>query len=390
MRYNATKLFHQPADEPCLRSALVLTDTEQAKLLAVQKQIRDALKAGLAVAGQYLTTEEASGLKIPGDVRRVSFTPKFRTQGSMAYGTLNRPARPCQQIDLDDGIYVPMSIVQGVGPGIASDALFMICERILAALCRANGWLLDTSKSICIRVIVDAGSHVDLNIYAVPDVQLALVEKSFHAASAMDSRSHAARLDPNEIYVAHRKTGWEQSDPLELEDWYVEAARRHSGWTDLRRITRYLKAWRDERWDACALSSIILMVCAVEALDEANTPPIKGRDDDGLLVVARSLAGKLAGPVDNPVVRNKSLNGHWSVTERNGFELAARALRDELDTALNNEASSFGVVARIRRLFGFRVPDNANLVIPLSTMAQVRATTPSQAPAPKVGSQTSG
>nr|WP_312295649.1 CBASS cGAMP synthase [Brevundimonas diminuta] len=390
MRYNATKLFYQPHGEPCLRAALALTDQEHAKLMAAQKIIRDGLRSGLAAVSEFITSEEAHRLGVPESARRLGFAPKFRTQGSMAYGTLNRPAKAGQQIDLDDGMYVPMSMVQGVGPGIASHALFNICERILAIVCRQNAWSLDTSKSICIRVELDAGSHIDMNIYAVPDVQLSLVERSMNVAFAQDSRSEPVRLDPDEIYVAHRETGWEQSDPLELEDWYVAAAHRHSGWTDLRRITRYLKAWRDQRWDACSLSSIVLMVCAVEALDEANTPPIKGRDDDGLLVVARALPGKIAGRIANPVVDDKSLNDHWTLSDRNAFELGARALRDELDNSLNNESSCGGVVARIRKLFGARVPDNAALVTPIAVMSQIRDTPAQRNASPKVGSQTSG
>jgi len=215
------------------------------------------------------------------------------------------------------------------------------------------------------------------------------------ASRAMDSASLLAgprdlRLDPGEIYVAHRTKGWEQSDPLELEDWFVTAAARHAGWTDLKRITRYLKAWRDQRWDACSLSSIVLMVCAVQALNEANTPPVPGRDDDGLLVVVRALADKLGGNIENPVVEGRSLNDHWTATDRNHFQLSARAFREELDTALNNETSAGGVLGRILKLFGPRVPDDVSLVAPLAMIEAVRSTASTPAPSPRVGSQTSG
>ena len=198
------------------------------------------------------------------------------------------------------------------------------------------------------------------------------------------------RLDPDQVYVAHRRTGWEKSDPLELEDWFLDAVDRHAPWTDLRRIVRYLKAWRDERWDSCVLSSLTLMVCAVEALDEANTPPLKNRDDDGLLVVARALAGKFAGAVCNPVVQGRQLNDEWSVTDRNTFELSARVLRDELETALEQETTAGGVVVRLRRLFGSRMPDDTTLVAALPTISQIRNTPPKAVQSPKVGSSTSG
>lgn len=399
MRYNAHQLFHRPGNRPCLRHELIITDVQRDKLLNARRKIRAALRTGLQQVAAYLHPSEygliagAAGVAV--DARTLSLTPKFRTQGSWAYDTLNRPARRAQQLDLDDGMYIPMSIV-GLNPSIASSALFMVSERILAQLCRVEGWSLDTSKSICIRVEIDAESHLDLNIYAIPDAKLVLVEKAMNRA-AIRTLDHAAfsegpreiRLDPGEIYVAHRDDGWEASDPLELEDWFLNAAERHAAWTNLKRIVRYLKAWRDQRWDACTLSSIVLMVCAVEALDEANPRPTPNRDDDGLLVVARALSSKLAGRVMNPVVDDKPLNDHWSATDKNQFELSARALRQELETALNSETSPQGVVDRIIKLLGPRVPDDADLVIPLA-LAEVRSTVASIMPSPKVGSQTSG
>lgn len=401
MRYNAHKLFHRPGNQPCLRYELIITDDQRRKLLAARRKVRDALRFGLARAGEYLTASEygmvrnaASGLAV--DARSLSFSPKFRTQGSWAYDTLNRPARRCQQLDLDDGMYIPMSIV-GLNPAVASGALFLIAERILRALCDAEGWTLNATKSICLRIEIDDETHLDLNIYAIPDQKMVLVEKAFTASAnrAMDSASLLAgprdlRLDPSEIYVAHRTRGWEQSDPLELEKWFLTAAARHADWTDLKRITRYLKAWRDQRWDACSLSSIVLMVCAVEALDEANTPPVPGRDDDGLLVVVRALSEKLGGDIENPVVDGRLLNDHWEPTDQNHFQLSARAFREELDTALNGESSAGGVLGRILKLFGPRVPNDVALVTPLASIESVRSTASSLSPSPHVGAQTSG
>ena len=402
MRHNAHKLFYQPGDRPCFKAKLVITEPERQKLLECRRKIRAALRAGLKIAGAQLSRQEYYGDQFLAkasiyDARDRELHPRFRTQGSWAYDTLNRPCFPEQQIDLDEGMYLPMSIVEGA-PSVASRAIYQIVERILGALCKAEGWTLDTSKSICVRLIVDAETHVDVNIYAVPDTKLMLVEKraeealnkSLHMA-AMDSATvRLIRLNPQDIYVAHRNKGWERSDPLELEDWFVDACDRHAPWTDLRRIVRYLKAWRDHKLNDCCLSSLTLMVCAVEALDEANSPPVKGRDDDGLLVVARALAAKLASIVYNPVLKHLPLNDNWSTTEKGSFELAARALRDEMIAALEEEETCGGVVKRIRRALGSRVPDEPTLVIPLGVMDQIRATPARQVASPKVGSSTSG
>ncbi len=398
--YNATRLFYQTFPRASLKTELVLTDQQRAKLLACRKLIRAALREGLAKAASLLSRQDYYEPRFletasVADQRNAALHPRFKSQGSWVYDTLNRPAKACQQIDLDEGMYVPMSVLKGTHPVVASTALYRITETILGALCAKQGWTLDTSKDICIRLVVDAESHIDVNIYAVPDDQVERLEKAAVAAFgdmvAMDSAGvRLVRLDPDQVYVAHRQRGWERSDPLQLEDWFNDAVLRHRAWTDVRRIVRYLKAWRDQHWDRCALSSLTLMVCAVEALDEANTPPIPGRDDDGLLVAARALARKLAGQVFNPVVPDSQLNKEWSVQDRNAFELAARVLAAEMEAALKTETSAFGVVRRIRRLFGERVPDDASLVSPIAIVEQVRSTPAKQVASPKVGSSTSG
>jgi hypothetical protein len=61
--------------------------------------------------------------------------------------------------------------------------------------------------------------------------------------------------------LAHRDEGWKPSDPRKLEEWFRAAVRQHG--EQLRRVCRYLKNWRDNRWEGCRLSSIALMACTV-------------------------------------------------------------------------------------------------------------------------------
>lgn len=398
--YNATKLFYRPNGLPCLRTELVLTDAQTTKLKACQTKIRAALKEGLKQAATFVSPEEYYNEGYLSTARSQALVdqelrPRFRTQGSWVYDTLNRPAQTGQQIDLDDGMYVPMSIVEG-HPTVASAGLYRVVELILEKLCEVEGWSLDTSKNICVRVIIDREAHVDINIYAVPDDQLGRIEKRAMAKALTEDAAFSEetlqelRLESDQIYVAHRRKGWEQSDPLELEDWFKDAVARHSKWTDVTRIVRYVKAWRDQKWVSSSLSSLSLMVCVVEALDEANSPPTPNRDDDGLLVVARALPSKLASTIFNPVLDDKVLNGDWSLTDHNAYELAARGLRDEMAAALEAETTAGGVVARIRKLFGPRVPDDPALVSAAPLLSQIRSTQPRETPSPKVGSHTSG
>lgn len=395
MKYNAHRLFYRTDGGNCLRRELVITDPQREKLRDAQRKVRQALRLGLAMAGAYLQDDDRLAVRAAGiaDSRTLAFTPKFKTQGSWAYNTLNRPAQSGQQLDLDDGMYVPMSMVKG-SPALASTVLFSVVDHILDALCKAEGWTLFTKKNICVRVILDAEAHLDMNIYAIPDEKMVVLEKAMKSAgvNALDAataRTAPMHLDPKEIYVAHRKKGWEQSDPLQLEEWFLKAASRHSAWVDLRRVVRYLKAWRDLHWSECSLSSLILMVCAVEALDEAQNRPLSGRDDDGLLVVARALHHKLRGPIYNPVIKDRRLE-EWETLERSGFELKARVLMNEIDGALNRETDTANVVNRMRKLFGTRIPNDTSLVAVIASVAAVRSTEASPSPSPRVGSRTSG
>ena len=45
-----------------------------------------------------------------------SITPKFRIQGSWAYGTCNLPAKQGQEMDFDYGVYLPVRAFDGFNP----------------------------------------------------------------------------------------------------------------------------------------------------------------------------------------------------------------------------------------------------------------------------------
>jgi hypothetical protein len=102
------------------------------------------------------------------------------------------------------------------------------------------------------------------------------------------------------------------------------------------------------------------------------------------------LAVKLASAIYNPVVGDSKLNGEWATDERNQFELGARVLASEMEAAIQSETTTSGVVQRLRKLFGSRVPNDITLVSTTATIQQIRSTTPARAPSPKVGTSTSG
>ena len=112
------------------------------------------------------------------------------SSGVSAYGTCNVPAhQPPQEIDLDDGLFLPVSFLSCNGtlhPAVVSNGLFLAVERILAPLCEKKGWRLNRSKASCVRVELPGHAHVDLALYAIPDVQFAeLLEKAARSSGTM-------------------------------------------------------------------------------------------------------------------------------------------------------------------------------------------------------------
>ena len=101
--------------------------------------------------------------------------PKFAIQGSYIYGTLNAPENPpIQQVDIDLGMYLPFSTLgDGVQPKTAAKYYFDQVTSILENYIAVNrkSWVLQ-QKDTCIRIVLDAKTHIDIPLYAVPEGEL--------------------------------------------------------------------------------------------------------------------------------------------------------------------------------------------------------------------------
>ena len=120
-----------------------------------------------------------------------------------------------------------------------SSGLFLAVER-LEPLCKRKGWKLNKAKASCVRV-GSGHAHIDLALYAIPDVQFAqLLEKAARAGNAVLSQQAFRDLQESrdltdevyrglsgdQIMLAHRVEGWKPSDPRKLEDWFREAVEK--------------------------------------------------------------------------------------------------------------------------------------------------------------------
>jgi hypothetical protein len=327
MPYNAHKVFENQSVKPSFSKGIALPDIETNELRAARDVLRAAISGGLRNWASVVRRDDAftEEVTLP---EHYTLRPRFRMQGSHKYYTHIAPAhRPPQQADMDDGLFLPVLYfgeLTDQRPALLSDAYFNLIETIIQPVCEERGWTLK-KKSTCIRVELSDEQHVDMALYSIPERQLRTLTEEI--AKRRDDVSFDTPVLDEEVYrslasgeimLAHREQGWKRSDPRKLEDWFQSAMDRHG--SQLRRVCRYLKAWRDNVWQKGGPSSIALMYVAVAAYDQGEFE--EGRDDKALLSVAeampglhlRELSGRIPKNVDFHTYKDGSCcTGVWEV-----------------------------------------------------------------------------
>lgn len=382
MMYDASGLFHKHTHQDRFVNALNITEAQDAMLRDARRKVRAAVRAAFTEARRYLSQKvNEADLALIAQIR-----PKFMSQGSYVYGTLNTPCHPSQEIDLDDGVYLPMAFINKE-PRLSMRWFFEVVDGALRELADREGWVFKTKPTCARLALTGQQAHIDVPLYAVPDERHAAMTAQFAALDREASLTEAlfkadlsiarqVRLDENEVYLAVRDEGWRQSDPLKIATWFSQeiALRSDASGQRLRRICRFLKAWRDFTWESGGPSSITLMACAVDAYPTDD----KNRDDYALYQVVSQLADKLAGEIENPAE-----NGRREVLyPREGMDTEqiaekARDLAREVHNAVCTCDTTSGVVRCYVGKFGRRIPDNEAWVVatlPATVAAEVRST----------------
>lgn len=242
----------------------------------------------------------------------LKLSPRFWTQGSFMYDTLNRPYKPTQEMDIDDGTYLPMQFFEDK-PAIGHQLLLLLVDASLKSLAvERYGWSFE-AKDTCGRIKIPAKSvHIDVPMYAIPyekflekEVLLRKAANSQIFAEIYDGISaadHALydQLETDCVNLAIRKDDakWIKSDPKDVHLWFQDACQRTG--QHLRKVCRILKAWRDAGdWqESNGPSSISLMAAVVDILDRTSVDS----KDFGLLMltVARKLPNTFRNGVESP------------------------------------------------------------------------------------------
>lgn len=386
------KLFLNDGNPTSLDEVITPTDEQKRALIDAKNDIRDHLRK---------TIREAT-VTVLGMPHMVS--PRFRTQGSWAYKTCIQGAHlPPQEMDWDFGVYLPVTAWEDTAPPRAMARLYFdFVELSLADLCREKGWTQDKSNNRCARVKISDWGHVDLPLYAAPEEKFRNVAEKVVMDSAITRTNYlreSASLEefsekgemPNdfwvlmdEIHVAKRDGSWQKSDPEQVANWFDNRVTEHGD--QLRRVCRYLKAWRDHNWKVGGPTSVLIMIIVSKTFQN-----IRGRDDIALENAASDLAKRLAEDVrEVGIDLGVEDFNRLSPADRIVASQKAQELQQALYTSRHYGAGLVGEAsAAMQAKFGSRISSDPSLVV-LDNAADVRKTAAARVAAPAVGATKAG
>lgn len=389
IKYDAQALFYSRLYGGRFIDHISITQEEMDYLVACRNKVREAIRQEFT---QIRNAAKANsrhilleGIDADARAELARLEPRFWPQGSWVYKTLNDPANnPPQQIDLDYGTYLPMTIMSDQ-PVIKKQLFFEIVDMALKKLCVIEGWDFE-EKNTCCRVVVNQRIHIDVPLYAIPDkryeaIKLAVAEQRelYKAEFAEGLYPKTVYLDENEVYLALRDNEhWTISDPMKIQKWFKAALGAPGCGERLRRVCRYLKAWRDHTWpNGDGPSSIALMICAVQTFG-ANR--VFEKDCAALLAVCKALPDQLQEGV---FLGDEEFYPRKVKAEEQANALhQARTLASTVARGLERASNAQEVVQQLRLAFGDRLPNRPDWVTPLAIAPTVRSTPAKTHPEP--------
>lgn len=267
--------------------------------------------------------EHIRALDAKGKAELKQLVPKFMTQGSFAYRTMNLPCHPGQQLDLDDGVYLPIEVMRHQ-PIISKELFFKIVDSALSIYADRKGYKFVGHKPTCARIEINGHMHIDVPLYAIPKEQYVLFLEAYDQAVLKGLNRETAYLESDDIYLARRdEVHWVKSDPMQIKNWFEAEKSKYP--QKLVRTCRFFKAWRDYTWPKGGPSSITLMACVVNTFNDHD-----GFDSlsEAILTCSTELCEQLSEGVRSPV------EGESNLFPRNGMT------SDEIDE-INREATEF-------------------------------------------------
>lgn len=168
-----------------------------------------------------------------------------------------------------------------------------------------------------------AGYHIDLPIYIVKD---------------------------EVAYLAHKTKGWIESDPKAFRSWFIDKVSSDSYGEQLRRVVKYLKAWKD--YKGISFKGIEITILATDNFEQYDH-----RDDKCLRDTVASIISSLEDDFScvKPVAPGEDLFDDASSTKQSSILDGLRTLKSNLDKAIT-ETNEKKATEYLRKSFGDRFP----------------------------------
>ncbi len=293
-------------------------------------------------------------------------SPRFMTQGSARYGTLNNPyIVPPQQMDYDIGCYLPLSEhMEEDNPIEAENIFFKTADKILAELVKKEGWnFYSKEKDTCCRVEINRKIHIDIPLYSVPDEEFNTIKdrmtkciESYQFSRLEEDTQREPSWDDfafTKVLLAHREKGWKKSDPRNLNIHFEKVA-QYKG-KQIVRLFRYMKAFRDKRWTIKGPSSIFLM-CVIDRIIPAMN---KSGDAIAFLQVLEEFSNLSSSYIENPTDSNEKIS--ISEDDYNRLKRFSKDFYNDLHNAIYDaNLSGLEACQLIRQHLGDRFPIKDN------------------------------
>jgi hypothetical protein len=411
MKYNTTPLLSSDIDS--FLPKITPTESQIDELKTYRKDIRNALRRAFYSlnkafekdnsgrwqisnsATQLLYSEKLRALEPNQKASLANLTPKFMSQGSFVYKTLNLPCyERIQQIDLDDGVYLPLDIFRD-SPIVSKDLFFLIVDTTLKNLAKEKGWKFK-EKNTCARLDVNELIHIDVPLYAIPlDRHIAMESNKLQMDESLWLSDSRSLLSKDDIYLAVRdRASWINSDPAMISEWFKDSVRVHG--EILRNVCRHLKAWRDYKFPSGGPSSIALMACAVQSFNELVAERgqrfVSAQESEALMLCAMRLEQQFIKGVQNPTDKTKAQlypTANMSEGEKEKDRALAVELANEINFSLNKAQSKLDSLKAIKKVLGQRIPERQDLINRISA-ADILSKPAKTNPAPVVPNGNAG
>lgn len=230
---------------------------------------------------------------------------EFKAQGSYAMKTMIQ--HPANDYDIDDGVYFESADL--VGPKGGEMSPLSARQMVRDAVDDGSFKTTPEVRTNCVRVVYDAGFHVDIPVYRRVVTKDILGRESEHFELASSE--------------------WKRSDARDVTKWFDEENTRQSGDTgngrQLRRVTRAIKKFAKSR-DSWSLLSGFGITKLVTECFRGNV----SREDAALYDTMKAIRDRLASNlvVAHPVTPSDTITSGSN-------DAKAIRLRDRLSDALN-------------------------------------------------------